>query len=119
MVERFVDRARDTLAGDPAEALRSADRALRLDPEVPGAYYVKAAALARFGEGDAARAVLREAAAKEPGEWVTWALLGDLAVRQGDIKGARAAYRRAQRINPREPSLPPLIDDPRLALSEG
>ena len=62
-----------------------------------GAYYVKAAALARFGEGDAADATLRAARAKEPGEYVTWALLGDLAVRQGDIEGARKAYRRAQR----------------------
>jgi Flp pilus assembly protein TadD len=117
MTERFVDSARDALAADPARALRDADRALRLDAELIGAYYVKSAALARFGEGDAARAVLREAAAKEPREYVTWALLGDLAVRQGDIAGARAAYVRAQQLNPGEPSLPGLIDDPRSALS--
>jgi Tfp pilus assembly protein PilF len=117
MTERFVDGARGALAADPARALGDADRALRLDPEVLAAYYVKAAALARFGEGDAARATLRAAAAKEPGEYVTWALLGDLAVRQGDIAGARRAYRRALEINPREPSLPPLIEDPRSALS--
>ena len=119
MTERFVDDARDALPTDPAVALRDADRALRLDPELMSAYYVKAAALARFGEGDAARSTLRAAVAKEPGEYVTWALIGDLAVRRGDIEGAREAYREAQRLNPREPSLPPLIDDPRLALSEG
>ena len=117
MTERFVDAARGALAADPAKALRDADRALRLDPEVMAAYYVKAAALARFGEGDAARATLRAAVAKEPGEYVTWALLGDLEVRRGDIPAARRAYRRAQAINPREPSLPGLIADPRSALS--
>ena len=61
MTERFVDGARDALPTDPAVALRDADRALRLDPELMSAYYVKAAALARFGEGDAARATLRAA----------------------------------------------------------
>jgi hypothetical protein len=119
MTERYVDSARGALPTDPAIALRDADRALRLDPELMSAYYVKAAALARFGEGDAADATLRAALGKEPGEYVTWALLGDLAARRGDIEGARKAYREAQRLNPREPSLPPLIDDPRLALSEG
>jgi Flp pilus assembly protein TadD len=118
MTERYVDSARDALSADPAIALRDADRALRLDAELMSAYYVKAAALSRFGEGDAAAATLRAASAKEPGEYVTWALIGDLAVRRGDIEGARKAYREAQRLNPREPSLLMLARDPRSAMPE-
>ena len=71
--ERGAIRARDRTR---PTALREADRALRLDPEAMGAYYAKAAALARFNEAGAAKAALREAARREPGDYVTWALLG-------------------------------------------
>ena len=97
--------ARAALTDDPATALREADRALRIDPELIGAYYAKAAALARFDEADAAKAALREAARREPRNFVTWALLGDLAVRTGDFDEARGLYRRALALNPRDPSL--------------
>ncbi len=117
LTELYVERARDALAGDPAKALVEANRALRLDREAISAYYTKAAALARFGEGDAARAVLLDAAGREPSNFVTHALLGDLAVRQGDLRAARAQYRRAARLNPRDPGLAKLARDPGSAAS--
>ncbi|MDQ3678038.1 MAG: hypothetical protein M3401_14790, partial [Actinomycetota bacterium] len=85
----------------------------RLDREAIAAYYAKAAALARFGEGDAARAVLLDATRREPQNFVTWALLGDLSVRQGRLRAAQADYRRAARLNPRDPGLAKLAADPR------
>jgi UDP-N-acetylmuramyl pentapeptide phosphotransferase/UDP-N-acetylglucosamine-1-phosphate transferase/tetratricopeptide (TPR) repeat protein len=111
--ERYVERAQAALAGDPARALVEANRALRLDRESIAAYYTKAAALARFGEGEAARAVLLDATRREPRNFVTWALLGDLSVRQGDLRAAQVDYRRAARLNPRDPGLAKLARDPR------
>ena len=116
--EHFVSAARSALGQDPATALREADRALRLDPEAMGAYYAKAAALARFNEAGAAKAALREAARREPGDYVTWALLGDLAVRTGNLGEAGRLYRRALALNPRDPSLLALARDPASALAE-
>jgi tetratricopeptide (TPR) repeat protein len=115
LTERFLGQARSALAADPAAALRDADRALRLDAEAVGAYYTKAAALARFNEAGAARAALLEAARREPGDFVTWALLGDLAVRAGNVAEAKRLYGRALRLNPRDPSLVALARDPRAA----
>ncbi|MFP5362080.1 MAG: O-antigen ligase family protein [Thermoleophilia bacterium] len=114
--ERYVARAQSALAGNPERALVEANRALRLDREAIDAYYAKAAALARFGEGDAARAVLLDAARREPRNFVTWALLGDLAVRQGDLRAARSHYRRASRLNPRNAGLATLAADPQAAI---
>lgn len=105
MTDHFRHRAETALAERPADALRNADRALRLDPASLPSYYVKAAALARFGEGDAARATLTEAARREPGDFVTWALLGDLATRQGDEQAAQRYYGRALALNPKDPAL--------------
>ena len=101
--ELYVDRAQDALAADPARALVEANRALRLDHEALAAYYAKAAALARFGEGDAARAVLLDATRREPREFVTWVLLGDLSTRRRDGRASRAAeYARAHALNPQD-----------------
>jgi tetratricopeptide (TPR) repeat protein len=105
LAERFERQAQSALAARPADALRLADRSLRLDREAVGAYYVKSAAFARFGEARAARAALEEAARREPGDFVTWALLGDLAMRTGDRAQARRDYGRALELNPRDPGL--------------
>lgn len=116
LAEHFRANAQDKLATDPEGALVEADRALRLDHESMGAYYVKAAALARFGRADAARASLTEAARREPRDFVTWALLGDLSVREGRFDAARSFYARASALNPRDAGLQALAKDPRLAL---
>jgi tetratricopeptide (TPR) repeat protein len=116
LAEHFRHDARAALASDPAEALRDADRSLRLDPEAVQSYYIKAAAFARFNEAAAARAALEEAARREPGRFVTWALLGDLAVRTGDLELARTRYQRAHSLNPLDPTLRRLATDPGSAL---
>jgi UDP-GlcNAc:undecaprenyl-phosphate GlcNAc-1-phosphate transferase len=112
MAEYFRGEAREALAANPAETLVQADRSLRLDPEAVSAYQLKAVALARFNEPAAARMALEEATRREPGDFVTWALLGDLAVRAHDFSGARAFYRRAHALNPRDSSLAALRNDP-------
>jgi UDP-GlcNAc:undecaprenyl-phosphate GlcNAc-1-phosphate transferase len=112
MSELFLGRAEAALADRPADTIVEADRALRLDPEAVRAYYAKAAAFARFGEASAARETLLEAARREPRKFVTWALLGDLAVRSGDLKLASAMYGRASALNPRDPALRALVRDP-------
>ncbi len=93
------------LADDPVAALREADAALRLDDESLAAYRLRAAAQARLGDYAAARASLLAAADRKPHDFVTWALLGDLARRRGAGGQARAAYVRAARLNPRDRGL--------------
>ena len=115
--ELYVTRAQEALASDPSRALVESNRALRIDREAVAAYYAKAAALARFGEGDAARAVLLDATRREPRNFVTWVLLGDLSTRQGDLRAARVEYRRAARLNPRDRALARLAANPRAALA--
>jgi len=113
LAEHFRRVAQDQLAQRPADALESANRSLRLDPEAVRSYYIQAAAFARYGEGDAARASLLAAARKEPSDFVTWTLLGDLAVRRGRLAEARAHYTRASGLNPRDTGLQALAGDPR------
>jgi Flp pilus assembly protein TadD len=113
LAEHFLDRGRSELAGDPAQALREADRSLRIQPEGTEASQLKAAALARYGQADASRAVLAEALRRRPDDWVTWALLGDLEVRAGDERAAARAYGRASALNPRDPGLRELAEGAR------
>jgi UDP-GlcNAc:undecaprenyl-phosphate GlcNAc-1-phosphate transferase len=103
--ELYVTRAQNALAEHPADALSEANRALRLDRESIAAYYAKAAAIARFGEGATAKAVLLDASHREPRNFVTWTLLGDLATRLNDAAGAQRYYRRAAALNPRDAEL--------------
>jgi UDP-GlcNAc:undecaprenyl-phosphate GlcNAc-1-phosphate transferase len=108
----FRERAKNELASSPGEALKWADRSLRLDPDAPSTYYVKAAAIARFGAGPQAVRVLEAAIEREPGNFLTYALLGDLYARQGKTALAKRAYAAALVRNPREPSLLELADSP-------
>ena len=93
LAEHLRAEPQEALAERPAEALREADRALRLDPEAIAAYYVKAAALARFDEAEAAQAALREAARREPRE------LRHLGAARRP-RGADRGYRRGTQVLP-------------------
>jgi O-antigen ligase len=116
VAEHFRRTAEAALAERPAEALVAADRSLRLDDQAVETYYIKAAAFARYGEAEATRRTLLQAADREPSDFVTWTLLGDLAVRRGRLEEAERHYRRALALNPRNPSLQRSAADPGGAL---
>jgi hypothetical protein len=97
----FQEEAQDQVAARPLHALKEADESLSLNPDSIQAYYIKASALARLGAYEGARGALLEAIEREPHNYVSWALLGDLTTRRGDIPAAMKAYRRASALNPR------------------
>jgi hypothetical protein len=105
LADHYRSDAREAMPENPAKAIRKADDSLSLDDEALPTYYVKAAAYARLNRYSSARATLLEAVSREPHDSVTWALLGDLAVRRGDLRTARREYRQALRLNPRDPYL--------------
>ncbi len=113
----YADRAGSALASRPAQAIEEADRSLRLDAYSVGTYYTKAAGLAKFDQAQAASATLLVAARVEPLNFVTWALLGDLAVRRHLFRQAAEFYGRAHSLNPREPGLATVAQSPRSALA--
>lgn len=116
LAQHYRGAAQDAVAaGDPAKALRAADRALRLDGEDLQTYYAKAAAFARQGDAEASLATLKQASRIEPGDFLPYALLGDLSVRRRDFTQARDYYRSSLTRNPREPALQQLAKDPRAA----
>jgi cytochrome c-type biogenesis protein CcmH/NrfG len=116
LADLYRARAQHELAADPSAAITDANRSLSIDSDAVESYYVKAAALARFDQAAAAEVVLRQALAHEPDNFVTWALLGDIAVREGRMRTAGRDYTRAHRLNPRDPSLTELSADPITAL---
>jgi tetratricopeptide (TPR) repeat protein len=116
LAEKYRSDAQDVVATAPSKALLEASDSLALDDEALPSYYVKAAAYARLDDYAQARGTLLEAARREPHDFVTWGLLGDLAVRRGALGQARRAYGRASRLNPRSKALAALARDPRSAL---
>jgi UDP-GlcNAc:undecaprenyl-phosphate GlcNAc-1-phosphate transferase len=116
LAERNLEQGRAALAsGDPAGALAESDASLSLNGESLPAHYLRAAALAQADEYAPARATLSAAAALEPHDFVPPALLGDIAVRRGDLRQARRDYGRAAALNPRDATLAKLARDPRVA----
>jgi tetratricopeptide (TPR) repeat protein len=116
LAEVYRSRAQGELDRNPAAALADANRSLNIDADSPPTYYVKAAALARFDQPAAAEAALLRALAREPDNFVTWALLGDIAVRERNLALAKRNYLRAHQLNPRNESLRELTREPRAAL---
>jgi tetratricopeptide (TPR) repeat protein len=116
LAQVYRSRAQSELNRNPAAALADGNRSLDLDADSTRTYYIKAAALARFDQGAAAEATLLKALAREPDNFVTWALLGDIAVRERNLGLAERNYLRAHQLNPRDVSLTKLARDPRAAL---
>jgi tetratricopeptide (TPR) repeat protein len=117
LAQIYLDAAQSELSANPAAALRNANRALRLDGANLSSFYIKAAALARFDQAAASRAVLLQASAEQPSNYVTWVLLGDLEVRAGKPTLARSYYRTARSLDPNDPTLAALVADPASALA--
>ena len=116
LADKYRADAQALTVRDPRAALEKAGDSLALNDEALSAYYAQAAAHARLGDYTRARASLLEATRREPHDFVTWGLLGDLALRRGDLQQARQAYGRASRLNPRDRNLRLVARDPRLAL---
>jgi hypothetical protein len=102
----------EKLSTEPAAALAKAKSSLSLNDEALPTYYLLAAAQARFGHAALAIDSLREAARREPHDPVPWALLADIAVRRGNTQAAQRYYQRAHELNPRDPALRRLAEDP-------
>jgi UDP-GlcNAc:undecaprenyl-phosphate GlcNAc-1-phosphate transferase len=102
LADVYRSQAQRELAANPLAALSDADRSLEIDPSSMQAYYLKAAALARFDQGRATESALNDALRREPGNFVTWVLLGDIEVRRHELAAASGRYRRAHELNPRD-----------------
>lgn len=116
LADLYRERAQNELSARPASALADANRSLEIDSDAVETYYVKAAALAHFDQAAGAVEALRQALTHEPDNFVTWALLGDIAVRERRLGVARHDYARAHRLNPRETILAELSRNPGSAL---
>lgn len=112
LAERLLVEGQDSLRDNPAKALERANASLEWNDESLPSYYLRAAAYARFDRYADARGTLEEATRREPHDFVAWALLGDLALRRGDLGQARSAYARASELNPRDTSLLQLAREP-------
>jgi UDP-GlcNAc:undecaprenyl-phosphate/decaprenyl-phosphate GlcNAc-1-phosphate transferase len=116
LADIYRAQAERQLAAHPAAALTDVDRALAIDSDAVQSYYLKAAALARFGQASGTERALRAALGLEPDNYVTWALLGDVAVREGKLSLAKRDYAQAHRLNPRNLTLSKLAARPNTAL---
>jgi O-antigen ligase len=101
LADRLRSEAQDQVESHPAKALDSVNESLSLNPDAVQSYYVKAAALARLGAYRPSKDALGEAIRREPHNYVSWALLGDLATRRGNVSSSMRAYGRASSLNPR------------------
>ena len=102
---RYADSGVGRLASAPRQAIATLRTAVRLDPYSLSALYALSSAYARLDDYTRARAALLVAEQREPGNYVPPALLGDLASRRGEKAVAIDAYRRALRLNPRDPEV--------------
>ena len=112
LADLYRARAEHELARNPLASLVDVGHSLEIDASSVQAYYVKAAALARFNQGRAAESTLLAALEREPGNFVTWVLLGDLGVRRHDLAAASMRYRRAHALNPRDAGISQLARAP-------
>lgn len=114
LAQHLRSEAQAEAAVKPLAALDKIEESLSLNPDSVQAYYAKSSALARLDAYVPARAAMLEAIRLEPHNYVSWALLGDLATRRGDISAATRAYRGAASLNPRDVELRLLASHPAL-----
>ena len=112
LADHYRNQGQDLLATEPRRAFEKAQDSLALNDEALPTYYLKASAYARLNQYGKARRTLAEAVRREPNDHVPWVLLGDLAVRRGDIETARRDYGRASELNPQDGAIRALAEDP-------
>jgi hypothetical protein len=105
LAQHLRTESRRALSGDSHRALDKARDSLRLEPDSVQGFQLQSAAHAAENRYPQTRDSLLEAAKLEPSNFVTWALLGDLAERRGYPLVARRYYARALALNPRDPLL--------------
>ncbi|MEA2449621.1 MAG: hypothetical protein QOG63_1553 [Thermoleophilaceae bacterium] len=105
LADRYRADAQGELAANPAAALARGRDAFGLNNQSVPTLYTIAAAQARMNSYDDARATLQRADQLEPHNWVSSALLGDLAMRRRDFRLAAVSYGRAADLNPRNTEL--------------
>jgi Flp pilus assembly protein TadD len=116
LAEHYQLAGRGKLTSDPVAALRLANKALAFNGQSVPSLYIKSAAYARLNEYAPARAALVRATGLEPHNPLPWALLGDIGVRHGDLRGAKREYRRAAALDPKDALLAGLAHDPTSAV---
>jgi UDP-GlcNAc:undecaprenyl-phosphate/decaprenyl-phosphate GlcNAc-1-phosphate transferase len=116
LADLYRTRAQHELEAHPAAAVTDANRSLNIDSDAVETYYAKAAALARFDQAASAQAMLRRSLEQEPNNFVTWTLLGDIAVRERGIGVAKHDYDTAHKLNPRNLTLQALAANPSTGL---
>jgi hypothetical protein len=116
IAERLELDGQAELASNPTQALHDAQRSLAYNGASVPARYVESGAYERMGDYARSRGALLAALDQEPSDWVTWVLLGDSAVRSGDLETARADYRVAHGLNPLDPTVAEAARNPRSSL---
>ncbi len=106
----YIREARDEQGKSPAKQLSAARTAADLNPVSVIPLYLEASALEAQGERSHARDVLQDALSKEPDNFVTLALLGDLQVRAGELADAARYYEKASDLNPLDTGLTALAE---------
>jgi O-antigen ligase len=107
----YSNSGQGLVSTDPVQALQKLKTAEQLDPWSMQTQYAVASAYAHLNDYGAARDALLHAQQLEPENYVPPALLGDIATRAGDQATATAAYRRALKLDPREPALQLAVKD--------
>ena len=118
IAQRLEVDGESRLASNPTQALHDAQRSLAFNGASVPARYLESAAYTRMGDYARSRGALFAALQQEPNNWLTWALLGDVAVRDRDFRTASVYYRHALVLNPRDPTVAAAAKDPRSALAQ-
>jgi hypothetical protein len=101
----YIRKARDEQGRSASAQLSAAKTAARLNPVSVIPLYLQASALEAEGNRDEAGAKLQDALSKEPRNFVTLTLLGDLQVRESNFAAAADYYQRASDLNPKDVGL--------------
>lgn len=102
--QELLARGRSLIASRPAEAVKTLQQALRLDPALPGLRYELGLAYHAIGDEANAEAELREALATAPESPAVHNDLGIVLFQLGNAKAALKEFRIAAQRAPRDPN---------------